>query len=555
MKRRKFLKVAAPLSMTPFVVNGTEMRPFANLKLAEYLQTCGDIGDRVLVLIQLKGGNDALNMLVPMNQYDKYAQIRPGIHLQDSAVLPLDSTLPLEKQLGLHPAMPEIKALYEEGKVTICQAVGYEQPNQSHFKSTDLWLSGGDGTSANFNLPTGWPARYLTATYPGVDGEPIPMMQDPMGIQVGDSTPSLGFHSASEHPTGINLGGQNPAGFYSLVSSIGGAPMVNIPDSEYGHELQYILGVESSVSKYAQRISEVFAKGTNVATYPTGSSFANQLKTVARLIKGGSRTRIYMTQLGGFDTHAGQVDDTQTAVGTHAVLLANLSSAVKAFVDDLSAMGIGDRVLAVTFSEFGRCAKENGSYGTDHGTLAPMFLFGNPAKPGVLGDCVNLSDLTTDGQTKNQQFDYRQVFTTVLQHFLGAKNEILEATLFGDFAAQKISIIEKTHIVHPDCYVGSLTPPRRTDLPTSISPISMRIFPNPASYEAEVYFESETATQGAISLFDASGHRLQMLQTPFFEGDNYVQLDIRDLRAGQFVVLIESADRRIRATEKLLILK
>ncbi len=555
MKRRKFLKISGPLAATPFVLNGMPMKPFSSGKMTNFLASCDGISDRVLVLIQLKGGNDGINMMVPMNQYDKYKNIRPTIALKDTgtgAFIPLDSTVALEKQIGLHPAMIEVKDLYDQGKATVVQGVGYELPNQSHFKATDLWLTGGDGTPDNFNLGTGWPARYLEATFPDVHGEPIPAMLDPLGIQVGDSKPSLGFHSESEHPTGINLSGQNPAGFYNLVQTIGGAPIANVPASEYGAELEYIMGVESSVSKYAQRITDVFNAGSNSSVvYPT-SSLANQLKTVARLVKGGSKTKVYMTQIGGFDTHNNQVDVVDTSIGDHAELLSDISKSVKAFIDDLENLGLGEEVLAVTFSEFGRCAKENGSFGCDHGTLAPMILFGRPAKPGIHGDGVNLSDLTNDGQVKNQSFDYRQVFTTVLQDFLGANDSVLDETLFGDWKGQKLNLIDKSLTVDPGCYIGSLTPVKRDDLAPKTG---FKLFPNPAVYTTELFFLSPKNVMATVTLIDAAGRTVISQAVPFSAGENFVQIPLDDCSTGQHFVRLETRDGSLRQTAKLMVVK
>ncbi|HNL40356.1 MAG TPA: DUF1501 domain-containing protein, partial [Saprospiraceae bacterium] len=296
MKRRNFLKIFPPLTITPFVVNGFPLKPYANHRLAQLLSSCDGVEDRVLVLVQLKGGNDGINTVVPVNQYDVYANLRPLIHLPNSGnnkFIDLDNTLPVADQVGLHPAMTGFKALYDDGRLALVQGVGYAQPNQSHFKSTDLWLSGGDGTPDNFNIPSGWMGRALQAFYPDVTGAPTTNMPDPLGIQVGDSSPSLGFHTETEHQNVINLSGQDPAGFFSLVQTIGGAPILNIPDTEQGDELAFIMGVEQSVNLYAQRITQVFNAGSNAITYPE-TSLANQLKTIARMIKGGCKTKIYL---------------------------------------------------------------------------------------------------------------------------------------------------------------------------------------------------------------------------------------------------------------------
>jgi uncharacterized protein (DUF1501 family) len=379
--------------------------------------------------------------------------LRPTTRIQETgagAYIDLDTTLKDSKRVGLHPAMSAVKAMYDKGMVNVIQGVGYQTPNQSHFKSTDLWLTGGDGTPDNFSIPSGWMGRSLQALFPDVEGAPTPDMPDPLGIQIGDSNPSLGFHTETEHQNAINLTGQDTAGFYSLVQTIGGAPITNLPDSDHGDELSFIMSVEQSVSKYAQRITDVFNNGTNIGSYPTTggiAGLANQLKTVARLIRGGCKTKIYLCSLGGFDTHNAQVDSGDTSLGAHATLLQTLSEAVQAFFDDLEKMSIGEKAIACTFSEFGRCAKENGSFGTDHGTLAPMYIFGKTVNPGVSGTNVDLDNLGNGNQLQGIQHDYRQVFGTLLQDWIGANNWVMQETMFEDYAKVPLvgSVTSWTH--------------------------------------------------------------------------------------------------------------
>ena len=454
MKRRNFLKIAG---LSSFVVNGHAMRPFSNTRIARIMADCEDVEDRVLVLIQLKGGNDGVNTVIPINQYDAYSNLRPVIKIPDTGperFIRLDNTLPSADQVGLHPVMAGFKTLYDKGWLNVVQGVGYQHLNQSHFKSTDLWLSGGDGTLEGSKIRSGWMGRALNAMYPDVQGTPIPDMLYPLGIQIGDPYPSLGFHTETEHQNSINLYGQDPDGFYSLVQTIGGAPLPNVPDSEYGDELRYIMGVEDSVDQYSQYITQAFDAGSNsLSSYPQ-SGLADQLKTVARLIKGGCKTKMYLCSMGGFDTHGSQIPPEGTVVlGRHADLLRNLSNAVKAFYDDLEGLDLADKVVSCTFSEFGRTARENGSAGTDHGTLAPMFIVGKALAGGVNGTNVDLVNLTNDSQLQGQQFDYRQVFTTLLQDWLGASDYVLEQTMFEGYA--KLSMVANAYIVPPDCYIAT----------------------------------------------------------------------------------------------------
>lgn len=537
MKRRNFLKILPAAGVSSVVVNGHAMRPFANSKIAKIMADCDGVEDRVLVLIQLKGGNDGLNMLIPVQQYPLYAALRPSIRIPDAGAnkyIDLDNSLPSVDKVGLHPVMTSLKDMYDDGLAAIVQGVGYADMNGSHFKGTDIWLSGGDGTPENNNIQSGWMGRALQAMYPDVQGIPTTEMPDPLGIQVGDPNPSLGFHTETQHQNVINLSGQDPAGFYSLIQTIGGAPLLNVPDSEYGEEIAFIQGIENSLSLYAQRISDAFNAGSNsLSSYPQ-IGLADQLKTIARLIKGGLKTKIYLCSMGGFDTHGAQVFENQTTSGTHAGLLKDFADSVKAFFDDLEGLGIADQVTACTFSEFGRCARENGSLGSDHGTLAPMFMFGKNIKAGVVGTNPNLGVLTQDNQLTDMQFDYRQVFASLLQDWLGASNYVLEQTMFEGYT--KVPAVDTTAVVNPDCYLGPTT--SVFDPLTDKRPLS--VFPNPANYTAEVSFQSLSAFDGRLTLHSLGGSLLSASSVQVQAGSNFFFLDVAPLPVGTYFVRLEN---------------
>jgi uncharacterized protein (DUF1501 family) len=538
MKRRNFLKIAAPATLTPFVVNGHSLRPFANSKMANILNTCEGVEDRALILIQLKGGNDGMNTIIPINQYDAYANLRPNIKVADTGTkkyINLDTTLKNSRQVGLHPVMTKVKEMYDQGMVSVIQGVGYELPNQSHFKATDLWLTGGDGSTDNYNIQSGWMGRALQAIYPEVLGAPTSTMLDPLGIQIGDSSPSLGFHTETEHQNSLNLSGQDPAGFYSLIQTIGGAPIQNVPDSEHGEELKFIMGVEQSINLYAQRITQVFNAGTNALTYPANNNLAAQLKTVARMIRGGCKTKIYLCQLGGFDTHNAQVLAQDATTGDHADNMLILSDAVKAFFDDLTAMGIGDKAMACTFSEFGRCAKENGSDGTDHGTLSPMLVFGAAAQAGVLGENVNLSNLTADNQLQGTQHDYRQVFATLLQDWLGCNQYVMEQAMFDGYS--KLPLIGSDMIVDPGCYIGAG--------PTIIDggftrPSNASLYPNPSNIGTELMIESQFDYDARITLHSLGGSVVYSKSARIVSGTNQLFIETSTYPPGNYFIRVEN---------------
>ncbi len=449
MKRRNFLKLAAPV---PLLLNAVPVKAFESLGLLQALD-CGDVQNRCLVVIQMRGGNDGLNTIIPIASYDTYAGLRPTIKVPQTgpgAYITLDSTLPTADQVGLNPGMTAIKSLYDQGKATIIQGVGYPTHNRSHFKSTDLMLTGGDGQPANFSIPDGWMGRYLKYNYPEAIGTPSPIMPDPVGIQLGNKKPSLGFHSLEEHALAINLSGQDPAGFFTLVSQVGLDPIANIPDSHYGDKLEYIGAVERDSEVYAERISRVFNNGRNsvAANYPD-TYLANQLKTVARLLNGGSKTKVFLVDMTGFDTHVNQIG-TDPGEGNHFNLLEMLSEGVKAFQDDLSAMAIDDRVMTVTFSEFGRKATENANRGTDHGTLSSMMVFGKHLDGGVRGTNLDLTTLD-NGAPLNRQHDYREVFTELLHKWLGADDGALTAAGFLPFKNSGLDLVASSQVADPTC--------------------------------------------------------------------------------------------------------
>ncbi|MFK7971923.1 MAG: DUF1501 domain-containing protein [Bacteroidia bacterium] len=465
MQRRKFLKQLATLGAAPILLNGIPVSAMANSLAAQV--SCSDVNDRVLVIIQLHGGNDGLNTLVPMNHYSTYANLRPNLKLPDTGyrkLITLDSTLPSNQQLGLHPELGSFKSMYDNGEMTIIQNAGYSNNNKSHFQAKDDWLTASDSITRRNQ---GWVGNFLKHQYPGYpDAYPNAMMPDPVGLEFGTSSPSLAFHRNDVGAMGLAMKG-DPAGFFSLVSGVGGPLPTAVPNTHYGDKLQHIMNLQSKTSSYAQRIDQVYQNGSNHSsvTYPTTyHSFANylgdnhlapQLKTVARLISGGSKTKIFWVRLLGFDNHTSQVTTGDATMGEHAVLMYNMAEAVKAFQDDLAAQGLADRVLTTTFSEFGRRVSENGSHGTDHGTYAPMLLFGKHVNAGVVGNNSDLSNLTNN-DLSTLDHDYRRVFSTILQDWLGADNQAVTKSNMGGFLPQKLSLIDTNEVAPASCYLTPL---------------------------------------------------------------------------------------------------
>ncbi len=446
MNRRDFFKISGPMAAAPFFLNSLPLRTFATPGMLAAMD-CSEVSERVLVIIQLSGGNDGINTLIPVSNYDAYANQRPKLRIPQNRIINLTGS---QQEVGLHPIMRGTKEMYDKGWVNIVQAVGYERHNRSHFKSTDLWLTGGDSTPENFNLDSGWMARFMEVSYQDHLVAPASIFPDPLGIQLYGSKPSLGFHTPREHAVAINMGRQNPDRFYDLVTGVGGPLPSVFPDSEYGRELEFLSDTQRDTSRFAERISNVYNTGNNMIEYPD-HRLARQLQTVSRLISGGSNTKVFLVGMGGYDTHTDQIENGDSTIGKHTNLLEELSESVKAFYDDLEALGIAERVLSVTFSEFGRKAHENDNLGTDHGTIAPMFTFGPGVEGGVIGNNVEFTDLQ-GGAPTNMQYDYRRIFGTLIQDWLGSNNEALSTANLEPYTPEKLPIITANSVVDPTLY-------------------------------------------------------------------------------------------------------
>lgn len=430
MKRRNFLRTSIPAAtILPAILNGYSVKAFSNNSpMMQALMGATTDTDHVLVLIQLNGGNDGLNMVIPVEFYSNYFNARSNIAIPQNRVLALTGN----NKTGLHPAMTGLQNLYNDGKLAIVQAVGYRSPNFSHFRATDIWMSASDSTDV---VTSGWAGRYLGVEYPNFpNGFPNSTMPDPLAIQIGSVT-SLTLQGPS-----INMGMSisDPNNFYNLLSG----NQDPVPDTPWGKELKYIRMVSQQTQQYAAVIKDAAAKVTQQVTYPTQNTLADQLKIVARLIKGGLKTRVYMVSIGGFDTHSSQVNTTDVTTGTHATLMQRVSDAIKAFMDDLKFLGVQDRVTGLTFSEFGRRIKSNASMGTDHGAAAPMFVFGTKVKPGIAGNNPTIPANVNVNDNIPFQYDFRSVYASVLKQWFCVNTTDLQTIMLKNF--QEIPLYQNT---------------------------------------------------------------------------------------------------------------
>lgn len=346
--------------------------------------------DTVLVVVQLSGGNDGLNTVVPVRN-DDYYRLRPKL------AVPRAQALPLSDELGLHPALAGFADLLQAGELSVVQGVGYENPNRSHFESMDIWHT---CFRKDQRQGEGWLGRYLDASAARQGGD-VPALhvgpeQQPRAL-AGRSVrvPSLESLEAFRLREGS---AQREAAGKLLAPRRQAGALVDF--------LQSSLGTALSASR---RVEEAARQNRAAARYPD-SELAGKLQLVSRLIHAGLSTRVYYVALDGFDTHSQQAQ-------AHAALLKQLGEAVAAFRRDLASGEHSGRVLVASFSEFGRRVAENASEGTDHGAAAPMFLVGPKLKPGPIGEHPSLSELD-DGDLKFR-VDFRRVYATLLEDWLG----------------------------------------------------------------------------------------------------------------------------------------
>ncbi len=373
---------------------------------------------RILVLVQLAGGNDGLNTVVPYAD-PAYHALRPTLALKEKDVLRLDD------HLGLHPSMAPLHALLQEGRMGVVQNVGYPNPNRSHFRSTEIWET---ASASDESLSSGWIGRYLDNACAGADAPPFARDNEPDAIHVSAEVPQSFGGSVPHNTYGLSLGARAGRDDVALLERLASRPDAGLAaragqdhDETANHAFLRATLMDSLVAE--KRIQRIIDANKPEAVYP-GGNFAQSLRNVAGLIAAGLSTRVYFVSLGGFDTHAGQLN-------SHANLLRQLSEGLAAFQKDLTARGLDDQVLTMTFSEFGRRPNENESAGTDHGTAAPLFVMGRKIAGPLHGTAPSLkleknADLTFST-------DFRSVYATVLDRWmetpadaiLGARHERL----------------------------------------------------------------------------------------------------------------------------------
>lgn len=496
MKRRTFLRNTSLLTLPAFL-GRMDIQAMPSSIMEEIVN---NDNDRVLVIVDLNGGNDGLNTFIPLDAYDNLANARPSV------IIPENKLLDLTDKISLHPDLSGVKSLYDDANLTLIQGVGYPNQNRSHFRSSDIWNS---GVASDQSKTTGWMGRYLDDTYPGYPQDyPSSEEPDPFAITMGKSI--SGTCQGLESNFSMAIINTNDIG--GLATGIEVTP----PDDCYGRELTFVVDTYKKSNVYAERVIEAVEKGnSNAGLYPS-TQLGEQFHVVANLISGGIRTKVFVLKLGGFDTHADQVVNGDTTKGNHSELLKTLSDAIYAFQRDINAMGLQERVLGMTFSEFGRKIISNAAVGTDHGSAAPMIVFGQCINPGIIGENPTIGSNVDTEEGVALQYDFKWVYGSILMDWFDVEEDQVKGLLSEDF--QYLPIVQS-------CTSSSIV--------DMVDVSDSKAYPNPFTQSFSLRFSLEERQEIRVDLSNAEGKIVKVIASrTFHSGQHNVFIEAHELPAG-----------------------
>ncbi len=520
LNRRDFIKLSSIASASlPIALSGFPL--FANNKPKGF--QFSEDNENILVLVQLQGGNDGLNTIFDLNQYSNLQSVRSNI------IIPQNNLISVNSTTSFHPSMTGLKDLWDKENLGIIQNVGYPDQNRSHFRSTDIWNSASD---ANEYISTGWIGRFLDIANPDFPiNYPNTENPHPFAITIGKIVSETCQGKNSNFSLAIN-DPNNPG--TAPASTIG-----EIPNNCYGDALTFVNETISQTNAYADTIKNAANAGNNLSDKYDNigrNQLAEKLKNVAKLISGGLKTKIFVVQLGGFDNHNNQVVDGDSVKGVHSDLLTELSDAICAFQDDIEKLGIDKKIIGMTYSEFGRRIRSNAGFGTDHGTAAPMFLFGNCAKNQILGDAPEIDTQVDINEGVQMQYDFRDVYRSVITDWLGGSEADANTVLFNDFSSLPI--------FKEGCSAAL------TSSDFEIQKTDIEVFPNPSSDFIQIRFLGSNQNV-QIKLYNSIGAVVKEITNQNYSAIQHtLRVDIKNLPRGNYFVHYKN--RGISKTKKLL---
>jgi len=507
IKRRDFVKNISLASVgAPFIFNKLNLQAIAK----PLFNVQKSMEDRVLVIIRLGGGNDGLNTVIPLDGYDSLANHRSNI------IIPQNKLINLNTELALHPSMTGMGELFNEGKLAIIQNVGYPEQNRSHFRSTDIWDTG----MMDQNATSGWLGRNFDAQYPNYPTDyPNSQYPDPFAIAMGSqvSATCQGLMGNFSHTV------SNPSDTFNLAES-----SVVDDGTYYGSHVEYVATIIEQTNAYGTSVHNAAAGGSSLSTkYDPNNPLAVNLKYIAQMISGGLKTKVYIVNTDGFDTHDSQVSKTDVTTGNHADLLKYVSDAIAAFQDDLKLLGLEQKVAGMTYSEFGRQIASNASYGTDHGDAAPMFLFGSCIGQSVVGSNPQINAQLQKQEGVAMEIDFRDVYATILKNWFNVDTTEIQnlfehqVTFYGMLGACNLGVDE-----------------------LSESKNNLLLYPNPVVSTSTLKITTQNGPV-SIEIIDMTGAIIKVV----YEGnlsaqEHHIPIDLSDLKAGAYFVHVIGKDKK-----------
>ncbi|WP_297706180.1 DUF1501 domain-containing protein [uncultured Eudoraea sp.] len=493
--------------------------------------------DSILILIRLSGGNDGLSTVIPIEQYDTYANARPNIYIPESKILKLSD------EFGIPTYMNSLEPMWGAGQVKAVHGVGYENQSLSHFTGSDIYANTDLTTTGFDGLNTGWMGRYFENIYPDYLVNPPAA---PAAIQIGNFG-SLVFQGEETNYAFVT------SNIDQLEEIAESGVQYSLDDSlfnncMYGDQLKFLRGVANTTYEYSGLIHEAYERGQNQVQYQD-NGFARQLALLARLIKGNLGTKVYMISMGGFDTHGNQPL-------AHERLMSNLSIAINNFYEDIAFTQQDEKVLSMTFSEFGRRIFENGSNGTDHGKAAPTLFFGSGLNGSAfVGEHPSLESPNGRGNLE-YTMDFRDLYATVLAEWLCVPIPLVEQHLLDHPYAPvdlgfNCSGTEFPPIVYSE---GPPTPPMPEDpvaedpTPELLEAIVHEPF-YPTSSTPHIYLEMPFTAHVDIQLYNILGQNVGTVYNQIM-AEGSTEINIREnlpshLSTGKYIYRIQVSDRKM----------
>jgi len=492
--------------------------------------------DNILILIRLSGGNDGLSTVIPIDQYDLYANARPNIYIPESKVLKLTD------DFGVPSYMNALEPMWGEGQFKAVHGVGYENQSLSHFTGSDIYANTDLTTTGFSGLNTGWMGRYFENIYPDYLVNPP---ASPAAIQIGNFG-SLVFQGEETNYAFVtsNIDQLEEIAETGVQYSLDPA-LFN--DCMYGDQLRFLRGVANTTYEYSGLIHEAYERGQNQVQYQD-NGFARQLALLARLIKGNLGTKVYMISMGGFDTHGNQPL-------AHERLMSNLSIAINNFYEDIAFTQQDEKVLSMTFSEFGRRIFENGSNGTDHGKAAPTLFFGSGLNGSAfVGDHPSLENPNGRGNLE-YTMDFRDLYATVLAEWLCVPIPLVEQHLLDHPYAPVNLGFNCSGVEFPDIAYSDepFTPPTPMDPNEDPSEELLNAIVHKPFYPTQqtphIYLEMPFSAHVDIQLYNILGQNVGTIYNEMmFEGS--VEINIRErmpshLSTGKYIYRIQVQDKKM----------